>query len=117
MIRRPPRSTLFPYTTLFRSLWKARRLLRGIELERRIDLDAPPAREEPVEALQARVQPRLGARAHAVLPGGPPRGTPAEILAEISSGRTHQRGVARRLLAVGELPRISAGRLQPRVSQ
>src|SRR5258708_16506408 len=23
MIRRPPRSTLFPYTTLFRSLWKA----------------------------------------------------------------------------------------------
>src|SRR3712207_9546818 len=22
MIRRPPRSTLFPYTTLFRSLWK-----------------------------------------------------------------------------------------------
>src|SRR4030067_1434619 len=24
MIRRPPRSTLFPYTTLFRSAWKAR---------------------------------------------------------------------------------------------
>src|SRR2546430_12525232 len=24
MIRRPPRSTLFPYTTLFRSRWKAR---------------------------------------------------------------------------------------------
>src|SRR5258708_18800087 len=23
MIRRPPRSTLFPYTTLFRSLWRA----------------------------------------------------------------------------------------------
>src|SRR5256885_8572662 len=23
MIRRPPRSTLFPYTTLFRSLWSA----------------------------------------------------------------------------------------------
>src|SRR2546430_12159038 len=29
MIRRPPRSTLFPYTTLFRSLW----LLRGIRRE------------------------------------------------------------------------------------
>src|SRR3712207_8299234 len=29
MIRRPPRSTLFPYTTLFRSaLWKHRRALR-----------------------------------------------------------------------------------------
>src|SRR5260370_7276565 len=28
MIRRPPRSTLFPYTTLFRSLF--RKLLRGV---------------------------------------------------------------------------------------
>src|SRR5438445_4874840 len=25
MIRRPPRSTLFPYTTLFRSSWRSRR--------------------------------------------------------------------------------------------
>src|SRR3712207_8216388 len=25
MIRRPPRSTLFPYTTLFRSLWSVQR--------------------------------------------------------------------------------------------
>src|SRR5258708_27395530 len=24
MIRRPPRSTLFPYTTLFRSIWRVR---------------------------------------------------------------------------------------------
>src|SRR5256886_12240321 len=35
MIRRPPRSTLFPYTTLFRSLQQARNVLlmthRGIE--------------------------------------------------------------------------------------
>src|SRR3712207_8070514 len=31
MIRRPPRSTLFPYTTLFRSLetWTVLRVLRG----------------------------------------------------------------------------------------
>src|SRR2546430_15446752 len=29
MIRRPPRSTLFPYTTLFRSIPKARRSWRG----------------------------------------------------------------------------------------
>src|SRR2546426_3308538 len=27
MIRRPPRSTLFPYTTLFRSWWSTRRRL------------------------------------------------------------------------------------------
>src|SRR2546427_7125014 len=30
MIRRPPRSTLFPYTTLFRSLW-AFTLVDGVE--------------------------------------------------------------------------------------
>src|SRR3712207_8698205 len=32
MIRRPPRSTLFPYTTLFRSVWttRARWLLRRV---------------------------------------------------------------------------------------
>src|SRR2546427_4090885 len=29
MIRRPPRSTLFPYTTLFRSLWLDRRYWRS----------------------------------------------------------------------------------------
>src|SRR2546426_1573387 len=30
MIRRPPRSTLFPYTTLFRSLLKRARFLRKV---------------------------------------------------------------------------------------
>src|SRR2546426_4297279 len=41
MIRRPPRSTLFPYTTLFRSLGPAGEL--G-ELRRRRDALAPGAR-------------------------------------------------------------------------
>src|SRR5258707_4937126 len=31
MIRRPPRSTLFPYTTLFRSLWRLSGLCRQSE--------------------------------------------------------------------------------------
>src|SRR3712207_6982231 len=31
MIRRPPRSTLFPYTTLFRSAAGVEQLLRGVE--------------------------------------------------------------------------------------
>src|SRR2546425_8180773 len=43
MIRRPPRSTLFPYTTLFRSLHRPARLVR----ERRDD------RLEPDERLAA----------------------------------------------------------------
>src|SRR2546430_11315714 len=39
MIRRPPRSTLFPYTTLFRSHLRHRLRLRlGIELARRLCL-------------------------------------------------------------------------------
>src|SRR2546430_12357291 len=33
MIRRPPRSTLFPYTTLFRSLLRARRAKRSGKTE------------------------------------------------------------------------------------
>src|SRR5258708_39594829 len=41
MIRRPPRSTLFPYTTLFRSLSKLADLQRRDELKR--SLGDPPA--------------------------------------------------------------------------
>src|SRR5256885_5136201 len=37
MIRRPPRSTLFPYTTLFRSL-RAQRVVGGRELRIAIDV-------------------------------------------------------------------------------
>src|SRR5260370_23480740 len=42
MIRRPPRSTLFPYTTLFRSSWFARRAgpeADGIRVQDMRDLD------------------------------------------------------------------------------
>src|SRR4026208_440800 len=35
MIRRPPRSTLFPYTTLFRSPWRRRGAGRALERIRR----------------------------------------------------------------------------------
>src|SRR3712207_7961161 len=45
MIRRPPRSTLFPYTTLFRSVvpaaLEAAQLLLGRELEPELDEDHP----------------------------------------------------------------------------
>src|SRR5690242_21627126 len=41
MIRRPPRSTLFPYTTLFRS-----RLLRGIPPEEHTDGGSRAGRNE-----------------------------------------------------------------------
>src|SRR2546427_7310511 len=38
MIRRPPRSTLFPYTTLFRSAAQPRELAAGIGLLQEVDL-------------------------------------------------------------------------------
>src|SRR2546425_2604625 len=46
MIRRPPRSTLFPYTTLFRSLHRPARLVR----ERRDDRLEPDERLAPERA-------------------------------------------------------------------
>src|SRR2546430_12582414 len=42
MIRRPPRSTLFPYTTLFRSAWAlVRRPGAGVEQARAVALETP----------------------------------------------------------------------------
>src|SRR3712207_7502758 len=53
MIRRPPRSTLFPYTTLFRSLQVVERLPDAHELDREAELvrdrDRDPALRRPVE--------------------------------------------------------------------
>src|SRR2546422_5967727 len=48
MIRRPPRSTLFPYTTLFRSLDDPR---KGAVLPVRLDLDLPQHALWEVQAL------------------------------------------------------------------
>src|SRR3712207_8601670 len=51
MIRRPPRSTLFPYTTLFRSLSVRRRAVHG---------RGPPARGRGSRALQRLLADRGG---------------------------------------------------------
>src|SRR5690349_23151681 len=44
MIRRPPRSTLFPYTTLFRSPAGGRALVAGVRRDRGTRRPARPAR-------------------------------------------------------------------------
>src|SRR5215216_7054308 len=49
MIRRPPRSTLFPYTTLFRS----RRCRRASCRRRRAPRNRPPRSEEHTSELQS----------------------------------------------------------------
>src|SRR3989442_8626885 len=45
MIRRPPRSTLFPYTTLFRSLDAIIDLVRDVDGPGEIDGDVPAVEE------------------------------------------------------------------------
>src|SRR5687768_17964885 len=73
MSRRPPRSTLFPYTTLFRSLVAAAELAPLGQLEQRVALDAALAElgalHQHVHAAAAAVEPELdvarAARRHA----------------------------------------------------
>src|SRR3712207_8839739 len=63
MIRRPPRSTLFPYTTLFRS---ADRCRRGAAHRRRLQ---PPRRASPTTGSPARSTPEpAGPRARGRVP-------------------------------------------------
>src|SRR5256886_17548358 len=52
MIRRPPRSTLFPYTTLFRSRGRAPRILRDVQdvAVRRVGLRDAIEGREPADA-------------------------------------------------------------------
>src|SRR3712207_8550546 len=56
MIRRPPRSTLFPYTTLFRSKWIRP---RHVVLENRQELAHDPVAPERREELAVDVHRRL----------------------------------------------------------
>src|SRR3712207_7201922 len=53
MIRRPPRSTLFPYTTLFRSARRERAAARGEEALVYLDEEVPEVllRDDLVDAL------------------------------------------------------------------
>src|SRR2546430_5617356 len=60
MIRRPPRSTLFPYTTLFRSAVAPERELPG--LLRELDADRARRRGHGLRFAVARTHPKLVVR-------------------------------------------------------
>src|SRR5256885_10080460 len=92
MIRRPPRSTLFPYTTLFRSLHAAR------------------ARGDGRDAGGVRARPPPGAErqlAHAQADAAPPRPRSEEHTAELQSPCTL---ACRRLLAKHEIITVGSQR-------
>src|SRR2546430_11288094 len=62
MIRRPPRSTLFPYTTLFRSRRRGERLQRGCQ-GRRVGhrgSGTDDVRHEPLPSIADQGGPRIG---------------------------------------------------------
>src|SRR2546427_9248720 len=63
MIRRPPRSTLFPYTTLFRPLGARRGRRRGEPAQRQLERRVGIERDGAVELLVAR---ELGGRGRRV---------------------------------------------------
>src|SRR5256886_11658991 len=57
MIRRPPRSTLFPYTTLFRSRQTRTRLLRGArDEEKKIATEKTAAARATFEEAKSRME-------------------------------------------------------------
>src|SRR2546422_6561698 len=75
MIRRPPRSTLFPYTTLFRSGHALPHPHDGVAHQEKEDEDGAEQRRPPNDLLA----PRVPERAHDPTPGD---------LALILAGRT-----------------------------
>src|SRR2546422_9703512 len=109
MIRRPPRSTLFPYTTLFRSL--LHELLRH-EVTGHVEVDAPP--REPGRVLDrnrgdapydtGRLRPRSsGRRRRPVSYGASPRlrsrtlpGSRGGAATSTWAGTSCRRGLGRR---------------------
>src|SRR3989442_15163762 len=74
MIRRPPRSTLFPYTTLFRSIYDGECgfCRRSVDLVRRWDrehrLDVVPFQDQDSVARFGIPLPALAAAMHLLLP-------------------------------------------------
>src|SRR5687768_17681866 len=64
MIRRPPRSTLFPYTTLFRSAGDAAEARVGDVAVLRDDVDSAARRAQRRAALDLGRDRRVGQRGH-----------------------------------------------------
>src|SRR2546422_8301093 len=95
MIRRPPRSTLFPYTTLFRSLVE-RRVQRRVERARRLEVPPEGLLDDDASVANAAraFEPLDDGREHARRDREVVR-----RLARVAEGRA-QRGIRRRIPVV-----------------
>src|SRR2546425_3273530 len=86
MIRRPPRSTLFPYTTLFRSIRPARRhVTRHIEEHRAVDHEVGWKGLDPEIRADAARRGRRGDGVHAA--------EELQIPADVADGVDRRRAV------------------------
>src|SRR2546422_11291070 len=103
MIRRPPRSTLFPYTTLFRSAETAGETLH-------LDLEVLLGIEDHIAGAGVSGERRLLAGGHGPDDAGAPTARHlAEEQTHAARGRMHQARVAR-LQGVGRTGEIEIGR-------
>src|SRR2546422_6703746 len=66
MIRRPPRSTLFPYTTLFRSSSRSRALVPGLRSRASRESHPPLSAQVGIEARSEEHTSELQSRLHLV---------------------------------------------------
>src|SRR5687768_17709440 len=71
MIRRPPRSTLFPYTTLFRSAIRGRRLARALQRRDEHELNSKQPGGTDRHGFRCRQYRREGACEHRLQPVDP----------------------------------------------
>src|SRR2546427_3675866 len=69
MIRRPPRSTLFPYTTLFRS----QQAVHGIDEVVAVELRVKPENARAQQSVEQLLAPRADRERLRVRPGNVPR--------------------------------------------
>src|SRR5256885_13279601 len=84
MIRRPPRSTLFPYTTLFRSEKRRERAPLGVRPRPACDVDAEAIAEKPLHR-GLRVRVHAGQSIAALRPRTPLRRRSEEHTSELQS--------------------------------
>src|SRR3712207_7357786 len=98
MIRRPPRSTLFPYTTLFRSSTSTGPATYAPDVARSVER-VEPVRQQPGTGVAALLRVELGRRQRPVLDPGD---EPVAVLGPGDRRRGQPPGHAR--LAERELP-------------